>query len=76
MPLPPGSPSRCSQPVRDPLGDLALRYARTHGPFTAAEFAMRYGLGAAAAESVLKRLALEGRLVEGEFRPGGTRREW
>jgi ATP-dependent Lhr-like helicase len=25
---------------------------------------------------VLTRLAMEGRLVEGEFRPGGTRREW
>ena len=43
---------------------------------TALDFAGRYGLGTAAAEGVLMRLALEGRLVEGEFRPGGTRREW
>jgi ATP-dependent Lhr-like helicase len=28
------------------------------------------------AESILLRLTGEGRLVEGEFRPGGTRREW
>src|SRR5262249_23071768 len=56
--------------------DLALRYARTHAPFTAAELSARYGLGAAAAESLLARLTSEGRIVEGEFRPGGTRREW
>src|SRR5207344_27821 len=54
----------------------ALRYARTHAPFPAPEFALRYGLGVPAAEAVLTRLAAEGRLVEGEFRPGGTRREW
>jgi ATP-dependent Lhr-like helicase len=76
VPLPVGIPESLLQPVRDPLGDLALRYARTHAPFTAADFAMRYGLGTAAAEAVLLRLTGEGRLVEGEFRPGGTRREW
>jgi ATP-dependent Lhr-like helicase len=56
--------------------DLARRYARTHGPFTTAEFAARYGLGRAAAEAMLKELALSGRLLEGEFRPGGSGREW
>jgi len=76
VPLPVGIPESLLQPVRDPLGDLALRYARTHAPFTAPDFAVRYGLGTAAAETVLTRLAVEGRLVEGEFRPGGTRREW
>ena len=62
--------------ARDPLGDLALRYARTHAPFPAAEFGSRYGLTAAAAEAILVRLTSENRLLEGEFRPGGTRREW
>ena len=76
VPLPPGIPESLLEPVRDPLGDLALRYARTHAPFPAADFAARYGLGVPAAEAVLMRLAGEGRLVEGEFRPGGTRREW
>jgi len=74
--LPLGIPESLLEPVRDPLGDLARRYARTHAPFTAAEFARRYGLGPAAAESLLVRLTAEGRLVEGEFRPGGTKREW
>src|SRR5262249_19138924 len=64
------------QPVRDPMGDLALRFARTHAPFTAADFAARYGVTSHAAEAVLMRLTAEGRLVEGEFTPGGTRREW
>ena len=76
VPLPVGIPESLLQPVRDPLGDLALRFARTHAPFTAADFGARYGLVGPAAEAVLTRLALEGRLVEGEFRPGGTRREW
>ena len=74
--LPAGIPESLLQPVGDPLGDLALRYARTHAPFTAPDFAGRYGLGVPAAETVLMRLAAEGRLVEGEFRPGGTHREW
>src|SRR5437762_11424652 len=76
VPLPVGLPESLLQPVRDPLGDLALRYARTHAPFTAFDFATRYGLSAAPAEALLMRLAAEGRLIEGEFRPGGTRREW
>jgi ATP-dependent Lhr-like helicase len=76
VPLPVGLPESLLQPVRDPLGDIAARYARTHGPFTAGDFAARYALGAAVAEGVLIRLTAEGRLVEGEFRPGGTEREW
>ena len=38
-------PSRCSNRCAIPAGDLALRYARSHGPFTARELAARYGLG-------------------------------
>jgi ATP-dependent Lhr-like helicase len=76
VPMPVGIPESLLQPVRDPLGDLALRYARTHAPFTPPDFGTRYGLAVPAAEAVLMRLAAEGRLVEGEFRPGGTRREW
>ena len=74
--LPPGVPGALLEPVRDPLGDLALRYARTHAPFPAADFAARYGLAPVDAEAVLARLVGEGRLIDGEFRPGGTRREW
>src|SRR5262249_18682988 len=70
VPLPVGIPESLLQPVRDPLGDLALRFARTHAPFTSRDFAMRYAMGTAAAESVLTRLAREARLRAAEFRPG------
>jgi ATP-dependent Lhr-like helicase len=76
VPLPVGIPEALLEPVADPLGDLARRYARTHAPFAATEFASRYGLATSAAEAVLARLALDGRLVEGEFRPGRAGREW
>ena len=35
--LPIGVPTAFVEPVDDPLGDLVGRYARTHGPFTAAD---------------------------------------
>src|SRR5207244_5667522 len=76
VPLPVGLPDALLQPAVDPLGNLALRHARTHAPFPASAFAARYGLTSPAAEAVLVRLTSEGRLLEGEFRPGGTEREW
>jgi ATP-dependent Lhr-like helicase len=76
VPLPAGIPEALLSPVADPLGDLALRYARTHAPFTAADLAARYGLGRRVVETVLHRLTAEGRLYEGAFRPGGSEREW
>ncbi|ABM09446.1 ATP-dependent helicase [Paenarthrobacter aurescens] len=69
VPLPMGVPLAFIEPVHDPLGDLVSRYARTHGPFTAAEAAARLGLGVAVVNTALKRLAGDGRVVEGEFRP-------
>ncbi|MBI3400296.1 MAG: DEAD/DEAH box helicase [Acidobacteria bacterium] len=74
--LPDTVPAPLLAPVRDAIGDIALRYARTHAPFAAADFALRYGLPTHAAEAVLMRLIAEGRLIEGEFRPGGVAREW
>ena len=76
MPLPPGLPESLLEPARDAALDLARRFARTHGPFTTAEFAARYALGRSTADALLKTLAASGRLLEGEFRPGGTGREW
>ena len=76
IPVPPGIPESLLEPVRDPAGDLALRYARSHGPFNARELAARHGLGIAVAEGLLLRLTEAGRLMEGEFRPGGADREW
>ncbi|MCD5343920.1 ATP-dependent helicase [Arthrobacter sp. AK04] len=69
VPLPMGVPLAFIEPVADPLSDLVSRYARSHGPFTAAEAAARLGLGVAVVGTALKRLAADGRVVEGEFRP-------
>ena len=75
-PLPVGVAEVFTEPVPDPLGDLLSRYARTHGPFTVAQVAARFGLGPAVVHDGLRRLASTGRLVEGELRPldsgGGT----
>jgi ATP-dependent Lhr-like helicase len=76
--LPTGIPEAFNEPVPDPLGDLLARYARTHGPFTTGQAAGHFGLGAAVIADTLHRLAAEGRLVEGEFRPDAVAggREW
>jgi ATP-dependent helicase Lhr and Lhr-like helicase len=74
--LPTGVPETFTEPVRDPLGDLVARYARTHGPFHAADCATRLGLGVAVVGVTLERLASVGRVVAGEFRPGGSGSEW
>ena len=74
--LPVGVPEAFTEPVRDPLGDLIARYARTHGPFDAAAVGQRLGLGNAVVGAALERLRGAGRLVHGEFRPGGSGPEW
>ncbi|MBW4721624.1 ATP-dependent helicase [Saccharothrix obliqua] len=74
--LPVGVPEAFTEPVADPLGDLLSRYARTHGPFPAAQAAERFGLGVAVVTAVLERMAGAGRLVRGELRPGGTHTEF
>jgi ATP-dependent helicase Lhr and Lhr-like helicase len=76
VPLPQGIAERYLQPVADPIGDLVLRFARTHGPFTPADVAGRYGVGVAVVAEALARFVERGRIVEGEFRPAGTQREW
>ncbi|MFC9015910.1 DEAD/DEAH box helicase, partial [Streptomyces albidoflavus] len=63
--LPVGVPEAFTEPVKDPLGDLLARYARTHGPFTAAAAAERFGLGRAVTEGALERLGASGRVVQG-----------
>ncbi|MEU0143218.1 ATP-dependent helicase [Streptomyces albidoflavus] len=74
--LPVGVPEAFTEPVKDPLGDLLARFARTHGPFTAAAAAERFGLGRAVTEGALERLGASGRVVQGEFHPAGVGQEW
>ncbi len=74
--LPVGVPEAFTEPVKDPLGDLLARFARTHGPFTSSAAAGRFGLGTAVTEGALQRLAAAGRVVQGEFHPAGIGQEW
>ncbi|MFI7706951.1 ATP-dependent helicase [Nonomuraea sp. NPDC049480] len=75
-PLPVGLPHVFLEPVADPLADLVARHARTRGPFHAGTAATRFGLGVAVVTDTLRRLAASGRVVSGEFRPGGRGEEW
>src|SRR3989442_10272420 len=69
VPPPPGLPQELLEPVKDPLGDLVSRWARTHGPFRAEDLAARWGAGVAVVRSALERLAAQERVPEGEFPP-------
>jgi len=74
---PPGLPQPFLEPVPDALVQLVRRWARTHGPFVAAEPAARFGAGVDPVLAVLARLEVEGRVSRGAFRPGRSGRdEW
>ncbi len=70
--LPVGIPEAFTEALPDPLGDLVVRWARGHGPFWAGELAARYGLGVAVVTMALRRLAADGRVIEGEFTASGS----
>jgi ATP-dependent helicase Lhr and Lhr-like helicase len=74
--LPMGLPAAFTEPVEAPLVDLVARFARTHGPFVASQVAGSLGVGADRVRPVLDTLESRGRVVHGEFRPGGVDREW
>jgi ATP-dependent Lhr-like helicase len=76
IPLPPGIAASLLQPVEAPVLELLRRFARTHGPFTLREVTLHFPLDTQQIESVLNTLLLDGRIVEGGFRPGGVYREW
>ena len=74
--IPVGLPAVFTDSVDDPLGDLVIRFARTHGPFVAKQVGARLGVGVDRIRGVLDRLTESGQLVRGEFRPDGIEREW
>ncbi len=75
--VPPGGvPNVFLELVPDALANVLRRYARTHGPFTTAAVAERFGLETALVESELAALERDEKLVRGELRPDGTEREW
>jgi ATP-dependent Lhr-like helicase len=73
---PPGLPDVFLEPVDDALGSLLGRWARTHGPFTSDQPALRFGIPVALVDDLLMRREESGLLLRGAFRPDGTEREW
>ena len=65
--VPVGVPLTFTEGVDDPLGELLGRYARTRAPFTTHAAATRFGLGQRVTADVLGRMAIDGKLVRGEF---------
>jgi ATP-dependent Lhr-like helicase len=74
--LPLGVPTAFLAPVEDALGGLVARWARSHGPFHSGEPARRWALPVARVQESLAQLLEAGAILRGEFRPGGTEREW
>jgi ATP-dependent Lhr-like helicase len=73
---PTGVPQAFLGPAPDALVGLLARWARHHGPFLATEPAARWGVPVARVESQLEKALADGTLLRGEFRPGGSEREW
>ena len=74
--LPKGLPGAYTGPTDRPLEALVARFARTHGPFLVREAAARLGTAPERVREVLASLEADGRVANGEFRPGGFEREW
>jgi ATP-dependent Lhr-like helicase len=74
--VPVGVPTAFTESVADPLGELIGRYARTHGPFTSHQAAARFGLGLRVTGDVLGRMAIDGKLIRGEFTDSADGEQW
>jgi ATP-dependent Lhr-like helicase len=75
VPPPLGVPAAFTEPVPDPLEDLVARYARCHGPFTAADGPAATASGRRSSPARCGAGA-QGRVSEGESLPGGRGRGW
>jgi ATP-dependent Lhr-like helicase len=71
-PLPDGLPAALLAARADPVREIVVRYARTHGPFTPRAVEERFGLSQAASHRAIEVLVLGGQLVRGAFLRGGT----
>jgi ATP-dependent Lhr-like helicase len=74
--LPLGLPAAFTNSVATPFLYVVGRFAKTHGPFVAADIARRFGIAVERAVVACEQLEKQNRVVRGEFRPGGTEREW
>ncbi len=73
---PKGLPTSLLDFVERPLEQVFGRFARTHGPFTAATLAHRYGMTGAQVQPTLQQLVARSKLLEGGFLPTGSTREY
>lgn len=71
-----GVPEAFLRPAPEALGGLVARWARTHGPFLAADPADRWQLPRALVIEELEQLRKDGAVLHGGFRPGGVEPEW
>ena len=74
--VPPGLPGAFLDPSDQPIEDLVLRFARTHGPFPPERCALRFGLGTAAVRGALERLEGRGLIQRGRMLPRGRGEEF
>jgi ATP-dependent Lhr-like helicase len=74
--LPMGLPGAFTGETDRPLEGLVRRYARTHGPFVTSDVAARLGASVERVQEALTSLEAADLVVRGEFRPGGSGREW
>jgi ATP-dependent Lhr-like helicase len=72
---PQGLPIAFLEKVKDPIGDLVARFARTHGPFVPNAAAQRFGVAPGVVGPTLERFTRDGKLIAGEFLRGGSGRE-
>lgn len=74
--IPVGVPEVFLRRTDGALEGLLARFARTHGPFQAAEPARRWAIPETLVRETLEEMDADGIVVHGDFRPGGTGREW
>ena len=74
--IPIGVPEVFLRRTEGALEGLLARYARTHGPFVLAAPARRWLLPESLLRETLEEMDADGAILHGDFRPGGTEREW
>lgn len=73
--LPQGIPRAFRETRPQPLRELVVRWAKTHGPFTLATLVARFGVSEPSLRAIVEALEAEQVLVRGELVPGGVGEE-
>ena len=73
---PEGTPEAFLSPRPEAALEILARFGRTRGPFTLEQASARFGLDSKTALAAIERLVERGKLVKGEFLPGGRTTEY